>query len=195
MLIASIIIYVFNYVRNKLTKIEKCINILALLAVLAVCFVSPVAAACIFGMVIGWNENRIEKIINSRVFAVTVIISCFVLYFIPKTELSFLFFAALVIFIPKTKVINSVFSSRVFGFYGNISFGIYSFHWPLYCSVGALIIILLSQYISVGLAVLIAAISSVLLTVILSIGYHYSFERVSSNITKKVLFIMMKQLK
>ena len=112
-----------------------------------------------------------------------------------KSYMQQLFFLALIVCIPRIKIFNELLSSKVFEFIGIISFGIYSFHWPLYCSIGGLIMVQLTPQTGLFLSIMIAMLSSFVATIIISWMYHVSCERLSGLITKKSYTILCKPFK
>lgn len=179
MLLSSVAVYFIGFFKHKFPKAEKWLALACLLFVYFGFKLSGIVSACIMGMLICWYEDRLEQLLSSRSFAVSIVILTCMLYFLPRTQISYLFFLALVLFIPKTKIINSVFSSRLFDFLGKISFGVYSFHWPIYCSIGALIMIGIGNSGNIASGVFCAMGVCILITLIVSFVYHVTFEQLS----------------
>ena len=181
MLIASYIIYILGYLRYRFPKCAVLLDFACLAFALFGGKVSSVISACVAGMLVLRFEENIGELFSNRAFAVSAISTSFLMYILSRREISYFFFASLIILLPKTKVLNAIFSSKIADWLGKISFGIYSFHWPLYCSVGALIMI------SVGnvYGVLAAIVCCWCITILLSIIYNITFERFSSFVIKK----------
>ena len=192
MFIASIVIYIISYLKNKFPKYNKLIVAVSLALVFVGFKLSSIVSACVIGMLLGWYEDRIEKIVTTSGFAISAVLITFLCYFLPRTQISLLFFSSLILYVPKIKILNSIFSSKVAEFIGKISFGIYSFHWPLYSSVGALFIIYLSVYFNLKIVLILAVVLTVLTTIILSYLYNITFERFAGFITKKIKGILFK---
>ena len=95
-----------------------------------------------------------------------------------------IFFCALVLYIPIMPHVNKVFSSTPMQFLGDINFGIYSFHWPVFCSIGMRVILCFSRKKGLWFPVIIGCISALLTTLILAYLYHITCERLSEKVIK-----------
>ncbi len=95
----------------------------------------------------------------------------------------------LLIICNKNKKIGSYFQNRLLLYLGRISWGIFAFHWPIFCSIGILSMIK-SYAISKNLlmATIIAWLNSFIMTIFMSLGYYFLFEN-KSNILKNKFFI------
>lgn len=101
-------------------------------------FDSKIIIFCVLGAILSWGESDISSLKEKQLFYVFILLVALGLSIVDKIYIQRMFFIALLICIPKIKILNSIFSSRIFKFTGDVSFEIYSFHWPLYCSLGAL---------------------------------------------------------
>ena len=177
MFISSILIYFFTWLRNKLSKIN--VFWIALFLTMAVSMVvSNIVFAGLFGMLICLIEkDKGKEFLSNKlcVFALTVF--CGLLYFIPRSRISCVFFGAIILFIPKLPIVNKVISSKFACFFGKISFGIYSLHWPVFFSFGMLIISKTTEKFGLLESSVLAIIISIAITVLLSILYYYGIEK------------------
>lgn len=201
MLIASLIIYLASYLKNK-TIIQKWGgNWIVPIASLGIAFVvshfldSKIIIFCVLGAILSWCERDISSLKEKQLFYVFILLVALGLSIVDKSYIQRMFFIALLICIPKIKILNSIFSSRIFKFTGDISFGIYSFHWPLYCSIGALLIIKTADQVGLLSSILLAMVGSAVATFLISWLYHITCERFSGFITKKVYYFLSKPLK
>ena len=192
MFIASAAIYLITYLRQKLPTLKKWIDLLCLGFAVFGHLISPTVSACIAGMIVCRFENVSQEFCRSRLFAFCAIGLSLTMYVLPRTQISCLFFSSLILFIPKTKIIRSLFSSKAAVFLGKISFGIYSFHWPLLCSVGALIMLSADSREQFVPCLFAAMGSCVVLTLLLSIAYNITFERLSTCLIRRIKSLFEK---
>lgn len=186
MFISSIAIYGLKYGLTRLfaQRDELAFSIMMglLFASLAV---SHIITACLIGMVISlYGDNK--RIISSPVFAVWSMIVCMAIYFLPSNAAASIFFSSLVLLIPRVEWIDRLLCSKAFQFLGRISWGIYSFHWPLICSLGAMIIVKYSSQIGLSNAYLAACILTGIATIVLSTLFFHTFEKLASYYTLRV---------
>lgn len=184
MFFASIIIYFISYIRNRFEKFKLHISLLCVIAIPVLFVFSRIIASCLFGMIVCWYEDRLGEIINNKFFAVVAMAGMFYMYIAQRTFIAVVAFSAVIIFVPKTGIINRLFSSKLFGYIGKISFGIYSFHWPIYLSCGALIIKYFGNSILLG--IVLAIVICIFLTISVSWLYNISFEKFSFYLIRKL---------
>lgn len=192
MLIASMLIYIIRYLCNKTYELHPslCFSVLILITCVSI-VISQIITACLIGMLIALYERG--QFLQNTVLPFWTIACAMMLYVLPKSIIASLFFASMIIFIPKVRWINTIFSSALFQFLGRISWGIYSFHWPVICSIAGIMIILSSQ-IGLQIAYIIVCIIATCITVIISVAYYYSFERISIKLSKSVGSLIQKIL-
>lgn len=194
MFISSILIYFCNYIDNN--NKYKSHYFLILFFSIAFYFKHPVIVACLLGFIIGKYKECINRISNNIVNFV-IISSAIYIFFISaieqkmmpsifnKTSLYTLFWGIVLILINKIQLIINLFSKPFFLFVSKISFGVYAFHWPIICSVGSWILI---YGIEKGYAVIaifvISLTASVTVTIILSIIYHMTVEKITEKIVR-----------
>lgn len=180
MFFSSIIIYILKSCYLFLSQKNEaiCLSIMVIITV-AFVFISPIIASCLIGMLISIYED-VEGILKKPYFAFWAIIISMLQYALSATYIFNVFFIFLILFIPRVKFIDNIFSSSPFRFLGKISWGIYSFHWPLMCSLGSILIIQLQPQIGLLNSYAIACIISSLATFIIAVIFYYTFERLSS---------------
>lgn len=179
MFFSSLLIYIIKYLYVKFENDNRApyfFSILVIVTILSSLF-SKIIMACFVGMLISFYENK--DIQTKGYYAFWVIFLSMCIYIMSNVMKSTLFFAALIYYIPKINWINRIFSSKVFQVLGNISWGIYSFHWPFICSFGALSIIKFSKNIGLIKSYFITFFIVLILTIIISIFFYYTFERLS----------------
>ena len=151
---------------EKIKKIPQIFNTV----ICAFCFIMP------FGL-----HNVLFRGVETVFHLLGVEIGIFVHLKFSDGTWAVLYFALFIIMLNGNKVIQGALSGKVLHELSKISFGIYSFHWPLFCSVGALMMlkfpikngIILSWIVCISLAILI------------SIFYHVVFEKNINKILKK----------
>lgn len=195
MLAASILIYLLGLVYERLRAAgheSAGFSVLMLVTVLS-CSVDPVITACLAGAALARSEKG--DIHKTPAFALWMILLVRAVYLIPLVVRPVLFFSALVLLIPRVPLLNRIFSSRAFQFLGKISWGIYSFHWPLTCSVGALCLLGFSGRLGLKAAYGFTFPVVLLATLLLSLGFYYSFERFSFFLTRRAAGTLKRLLK
>ncbi len=132
-----------------------------------------------------YEESELK---NKETFIAATIISIMILMsIIPVTMKASVFFSLLILLVPKMSIVNLILSSKFMQFIGNISWGVYSFHWPIFCSVGLLALLkAVDAGISLKYAYPFIIILAALLTLVLSIIFAKSFEPLSFYIIKKI---------
>ena len=72
---------------------------------------------------------------------------------------------------------NKILGSKIDKFFGKISFGIYSLHWPVFCSLGMLILSKTAENFGLLQSSLIAIIVSITVSIIFSVLFYYVIEQ------------------
>ena len=195
MFLSSLLIYLLEFLAHRLKAEEHeslAFSVLALITLLSYSL-DPIITACLAGMLVSRYEN--SGIRKTPCFALWAIVFVRALYVFPVTIRPVLFFTALILLIPKVPFLNRLFSSKPFRFLGKISWGIFSFHWPLACSFGALAMLGLAGQLGLTGAYAAAFWITLALTAVLSAGFRYSFERLSAACTGRVIRALQNALK
>lgn len=175
--------------------------------------ISPIISACLSGALCGVLlknlKNYIEKIPETinHILCLLCIVFPFglhnVIYYLVKkcldianitveimkylefrdTSWGVFYFTLLVLLLSGNKGIQKILSCKVLCKFNKISFGIYSFHWPLICSIGALLILVRPS----KLGMIMGWIVCIIITFGVSIFYHIVFENNINKIMKKIL--------
>ena len=148
-------------------------------------FALPMLGACF-----GYFESNIKKLIElNKVIFVILLIAIIGIGVTYKNDISIfysLIFGVILICIENSKHLKNIFSLRIFYYFGNISFGIYSFHFPILLSLGCGIIVKLLNYNVSGLAtVLISWLLCGVVTVGISCLYNITVEKISMKVIKE----------
>ena len=185
MLISSILIYLLNLLKNKIN-----INLFFAawgIAVAVSMVFSNIIFAGLFGMTLNLIQNDKERAyISNKIFLFAVLAFSLSLFVIPRSRIAPVFFCALILIVPEIKICNFIFSCRLSQFINRISFGIYSFHWPVFCSVGMLVIIKTHADLGLTVSAVFAALISATTTLLLSFLYYHIFEKQVYKLLKHV---------
>lgn len=188
--VSSLVIYFLKYCFQRFSsKIAAGVSFTILILLTLFSYpVSSIVSACLMGMMISLYESGVD----TAYLAFWIMAILMAVYVLPKPFLSTLFFGSLIIFVPKVPWLDAVFSSKPFQLLSSISWEIYSFHWPLICSVGALAIIKFSGWFGLIPAYTFSFVIVLALTVFLSAAYSCSFGRLSSCLTRETNLLVRK---
>lgn len=208
MFYASIIMYALLYIKQKTENNFTIISGL-LITLTALFFIVDKRniAVCIIGMALRFIQPSINRIIKKDWLAVLIFIFSIAMPFFGghyilsriakhlypafpsiKANVIIFYFSIMLLFVNRTSFAKKILSSKPFVFLGKISFGIYSFHWPVYISIGALIMMRMLPEYSLFKTVTAASAICIPITVILAILYHYTFENYSMKLIGKIKF-------
>lgn len=180
MFVASMIIYILKFCYLSISKRDQTLCFLFFIIIaFAFLFISPVIFACMLGMLISIYET-IDGILSKLYFKFGILFILVLQHILFHNYIFNAFFILLIIFVPKVRFMDNILSSKPVKFLGDISWGVYSFHWPLMCSLGALLIIKLQSEIGLLASYVIACGVVLLVTLIISILFKNTFERLSS---------------
>ena len=79
-------------------------------------------------------------------------------------------------------------------FFGKISWGVFSFHWPVICSLGALLIMKLNAVMGLASAYAVSCVLALIVTIALSEGFYYTLEKLATLLTKDIDTCMKRLL-
>lgn len=194
MFFASLYIFLYSFIRTKIPQ-KPIIRFVVDIAALCLTLSSKIAFSCFFGVIIAYYEPYLKKIFHkNKIISLAILFILSVCYMI-KEELYFMLplFGTLLLSVQE---ITSIFDkSRLLKYLGKISFGIYSFHWPVICSVGALLLLNLSKVLSVFGAYLLTFGICIILSVVLAIIYNLTAEKWSAVLTNKITGLLNKNSK
>ncbi len=192
MFVASLLIYLLKLLQPKNDTFEV---LFWIAAVFLSIMISPIVSSCLMGTLTAVAERKFEE--NHR--DQTVYLSLFILSLSLCALSSDLLWAAsfsIILFcIPRIHILDRFFSSPPLQFIGRISWGIYSYHWPLIASLGAVLLISLSKHFGLANAYRVSFFIILLLTLLLSIVNYYTLEKLASSIVRylnKKLAVILK---
>ena len=182
-LLASIIIYFCIYMEKISDKLHwGCL-------LFAVLIQRPVIMACLAGYIMGRYKDKIRCEVVMAVLTV-LFVGLFLLRrygimpaMFNEYPLFTVFYCFLLVVVERVDFLKRFFGNKFFQFMGKLSFGVYSFHWPVICSVGSVVLVVgLSHGINGSIVYLMSFIASILATTILAVIYSYSVEKIAGKI-------------
>lgn len=189
MFINSILVYLCLYLQKKLEKVRglKCL-IICVYMLFGLKF-SYIAFSFAVGMAIAGYECIIKRILLSArgLVIMSVLILGIGYVFRPSNQIAASFWGAVIVIVPYITCVEQLLSSKALLFLGQISFGIYSFHWPVVCSVGAQLLLFFAIKIGIAGAVMILAVSSAIVTCFMAYAYMLTVEKLSAQLINRVV--------
>ena len=176
MFVTSLMIYFFSFLKERI-NIYLFIMLLGF-SLLGSMSVSNVVFAGLFGMTLNFIQNDTsKKLLKNKLLWIFALAICVSLFFVSGSRKISVFFGVVILIVPKIKIFNSIFSCKFSQLINKISFGIYSFHWPLFCSVGMYTIIKTHENYGLINSVIFSFAISTIATIIISILYYHLFEK------------------
>ena len=186
MFLTSILIYFLLWLKEKI-KNDNVFLLFFFVAIIIGLLESKVMYAGLFGMMVALLEKEENKAyLQNKIFVFFLLVLCALMRSIPRSNIACVFFAILIILLPKLPLLNKLFSSKFAEFINKISFGIYSFHWPVLCSIGMLILINMYKRIGLLMACVVVVCVCVVISFFVSIVYYYCIEKHIYSILKKI---------
>lgn len=183
MFVSSLIIYTLSYVGGLLGKKSPALEYFVWFAALhGALSLDNIVAACLLGMFAARFIRRGGELIRDPAFCFFSVLTIPRFYSLPAELLWTLSFVPLLLCVPRVKRLDKVLSSRPFRFLGTVSWGIYSFHWPLISSVGALMLLALCPRFGLRAAYWMCLAAMTALTILVSYLFSISLERLANRI-------------
>ena len=104
----------------------------------------------------------------------------------PNSSYKCLYVFFLLYVLSKMPKVQKFFENRIFLSLYRLSFGIYSLHWPVMCSVGSLVMLYMLGRYSFGVSLLTFGIAVTASTLVLSAAYHFTGEKTAAILTDKL---------
>ena len=192
MFATSVLMYICSFTDHIYHKKTHLLPVI--FTVVAILLDRHVMIACLVGYLLGYYEDAISKMTENawNFLAISAAIFSFYLFaqrqnvlpgVFDKIGLYILWHSFFLIMLNRFHILQRVFSVKPCLLLGKISFGIYSFHWPVICSVGSLVLI---RGLEGGWGVLrtyaASFVISLMCTVLLSVIYYFTVEKVSGHI-------------
>lgn len=203
---ASLILYLMQFCLNKLRdryRIPNKIIICILFFVFVISLLkNEIYSAFIIGYLgaaVGSEKRSVIFVENKQLRRIYFILFFFLIivmglghsrlsiYFIDIMYL--LFWGGIVFYVSRYKEgkMNQIFSCKQLRWLDSIGWGIYSFHFPIICSVGSSIFIFLMQdFANLLVSYAVMLLSSIVITLGCSVLYKYTFEKLSDYVVFKL---------
>lgn len=192
---SSLIIYLGNLLVYRFPKIKLIINSLEL--VLCIKLFSYIGFGCIMGaLVCQYSPFLIQKLNQlknkSCLFGITIILLCIHNYISPFIQFNLLkynsfwetfYMTLLFLTVLMNERIQGFFCFQLFQLTNKISFGIYSLHWPIFCSMSSFLFV---KYGLTEKTYFIIGFFSILIIIIASCIYHVLFEKHAMHFINKI---------
>lgn len=194
MFFSSLIIYSYSYFKNRLHISDEMFFLIGILTMVIASFKKPIITACMAGALLGFCQKRQESFFHSGKFGLGMILTVLFFYRTSKEILSTTVFISVILFLPQIKILNDLFKSGIMKFLGRISWGVYSFHWPLMCSVGGLMLLHIN---GISQAYIVSFIVCMILTILVSFIYSLTLAKLEKSIAlwfDQVLISIKRQL-
>lgn len=194
--VSSLLIYVGNFTDHVMQKKVSVLPVLFLLC--AIVMDNHVMIACLAGYLVGYFREPLAKLTEKTSQFLVISVAVYGLFCLVRQENALpdvfdniasyvLLHCFLLILVNRLEGVQKFFSHKVFLQMSKISFGVYSFHWPVICSVGSLTLIVgLESQWNALLALLAAFAVSVICTVIMSVAYLFTVEKLTTVIVNRV---------
>lgn len=185
----SLLLYVCLYLQEKTSRIPF-LKYLILYALLLVSLrTSNITLAFAMGMAVAQHEPIARRVLGAaKWLALPCLIGFVWLYYAFTIHVhGILIFCAALFTIPYIRPANRACSGKTAQFLGKISFGIYSFHWPVYCSVGSWLLIRLTPVTNVIVAFAVSAVVSLVVSVLLSWLFSRTAEKWSAEWVESIV--------
>ena len=184
----SVLIYFCLYLQAKTEKIRFAKYIIVYAFLLYGLMTSPITCSFAMGMAIAQHDDLIKRIFTPlRLLALPCLAIVVAMFFIhPVFYHEILIFGAVLVTVPYIGFAEQLLSCRPARFLGQISFGIYSFHWPVFCSLGAWLLLFLTSKTGIWTAFAIASFVSVAFTFLLSYVYNITAEKFSTKLVDRI---------
>lgn len=196
MFLSSVIMYVCNYVDHGR---EQKNNVLPIVFFVCSLYLDrPVIIACLAGYMIGYYREQVGRLAQRKTLFWLVVAAAFCSVklmmkgkILPTVFdnifLYILVWCAIVVWVNQSSGLSKFFSLKIFLLMGKISFGVYSFHWPVICSIGSYILVRgLENQWRVLTAFGVSLLVSVVCTVILSVIYLVTIEKTADRIVRMI---------
>lgn len=194
MFLASCIIYfiraLYTHENNKLTLKVFCCTCGCLL--LALISKNHVMITCLIGMCGAWLESKSEILLRyphvEKPIYLLGFCSPFIAYGMNLLFLKPIVFLLMLLSVPHLPMVKKLLSAEVPLFFGKISFGIYTFHFPVICSVGMKTLLYFLGNMNASMALLLSLLIVILCSVLLAFLFHITVERFTVWVCNKIRF-------
>ncbi len=185
MFIASVLVYLLVYCKKKCEEknIKHCEILIGILALFVFGISGRTAIlAHVFGMLLAWCEDIIYKHTNKYTYVYLLAAIAPLIVFLVNGSDAWvgLSFCLLMLAVNNIKYLKYC-VEKLGGRIGKISWGIFSYHWPVFNSVGMLLFLNLNATsLNKGLVFGIVFVVCIIITIFMAIISYYTVERITS---------------
>lgn len=173
MLLASVLIYGTQYLGGKMPKWSKVILTLFLMAALYAIH-KTIPVSCLVGYFVAACLPEPGRLRWKGDCSAFLLLGLLAICLVPKLWFALPVYGAVLYLLPISPWLRKFLCTKPVLFLGSVSWGVFSFHWPLMCSVGAWMLRMFGYSVPVWLA---ACSVCVVLTVVLAWVYERIFEK------------------
>ncbi len=183
----KLIISIFNSKhKDEITFVSSTFLILLSSAVF------PIFSAHLIGVLVSILDNKFIR--NKKFYTSSICIIIVSTLFLPERLKQSFLFAIIILIVPHLRFVYKLLSNKLFQFFGNMCWGIFSFHWPIIYSIGALCIIFFSSKVGLSKAYIISLLIVFCITICLSLFFYLTLEKFAAFLTKVIRSKIQKLL-
>ena len=190
MFLSSLYIYCMRYLKKYIVNDGVFFTAQAIIISFLMITDRTVYFGCLVGMLLGMYEDKMYETVRSQYFAFLILLAALLRNSLPALFIDGLASVFIILFVPRLRFLDVFLSSRPVNFLGEISWDIFSFHWPVLCSFGAVAMLKtftgdnLAATFWAGLGV------SILVTFAISAAYYFTFDK----LTEAIMSFLKKKL-
>lgn len=183
----SILIYIVDYLRDSkwFNSIYPVIYLGFIYYALMI-IKSDVMVACLLGAGAAYAEEQIKNPTKMQLILLGSIIVIMLLPTLTTNQLHAISFFILILIIPYIPWLDHLLSFKIIEFLGKISWGVYSFHWPIFCSIGATYILEHATQINLVDSYFQASLMCAGITIVVSIIFYFTLEKLANWIIQTI---------
>lgn len=190
MFISSIIIYIVTWIKDLLgKKLRYSASLIGVMAVVIFLIIGRYAIlAHILGMVLAWNEKQLKELFGKfkAIYVVCCLTPLIAFGVGGHSAVLGIAFSLLILAVGNITLCRKILESKVIKFLGSVSWGIYAFHWPIYCSVGMLILLKLYGVLQNSILQIVIIGVCFLVTLVLAVISRETIEKITDIFCKKI---------
>lgn len=196
MFLASILIYFCNYLKKYIQNMFA----IYFFILLVLYFFSNIVFACFTGAILNYIEKYTINNQNSILYSIyssnplLIFVLSFLLCLLNSSIGKIIFFSVFIIYFPKIKMLNRLLENKIFIFLGKISFGIYAFHWPVICSIGAYLILYLNKLFTMKESYIISLAVSYFFSIIIAYIFYQMIEKTAYKFMDKIKLYLISKI-
>lgn len=185
MLVAAIVIYGLQYVRFRFPQLHVTAALIA--AALSVLTHKTVVLSCL----VGYGASAFVQLPDKPLKAFSdcswlLLLALAGLQIVPKLPAALLVYAMLLVLVPSAPILNRLLCAKPIQFLAKISWSVYSYHWPIMCSIGGWMLLALCRHMAMLPAWIITSAVCAGCTIVLSWICSLTLDWLSAKLTKQL---------